>query len=74
MSNSTVVGTLPQQVTCLASLVVRDRMIIFGGKNSKGSNSEVYVFSLDNFTTTTLPVKASPNFDDAAFALLKGNL
>ena len=75
ISSSKVVGKLPQKLTFLSSLVVRDQMIIFGGQNFFGvSNSAIYVLSSDNFTATTLPVTSSISYYEASFALQKGNL
>jgi hypothetical protein len=74
LMTSSLVAELPKGLFSATSIVVNNQMIIFGGfSNIQVSNSDIFIFNVDNNNVSTLPsVFASMNFGQKTYLLPKG--
>jgi hypothetical protein len=73
---SSLVAELPKGLYSATSIVVNNQMIIFGGfSNIQVSNSDIFIFNVDNNNVSTLPsVFASMAFGQKTYLLPKGKV
>jgi hypothetical protein len=71
---SQLVAQLPKNLFCPTSIVVDNQMMIFGGLgDNQISNSDIFIFNVDNNNVSTLPlVFESMIFGQKTFLLPKG--